>query len=200
VRSLAEYLEALASAEPTPGGGSASALVGATGAALIAMAARITLQSKRFVGVHIEAERIAAEADELRAAFARSGETDEAAYAALAAAYRMPKGSEAEREARTRALAPALQGAAEAPLEIARLAAALAELAERALGLGNGALFSDVLCGAEFALASACAAAANVRINHRGMRDRSRVSEQAAALDHYLRESERIRDGIRLRE
>lgn len=197
---LARYLDALASAAPTPGGGSASALVGAVGAALIAMTARVTLGSERLVGVHPEAERISAEADRLRAAFARSGEADEAAYAALSAAYRMPKGSEAEREARARVLAPALLRAAEAPLEIARLAAELAELAARALELGNRVLFSDVLCGAEFALASARAAAANVRINHRGMRDQSRVSEQSAALDRYLRECERIRDGICSRE
>ena len=78
--TLGEYLQALASAEPTPGGGSAAALVGATGAALIAMTARVALRSKKLVDVHPDAERIANEADALRESFTQAGIADELAY------------------------------------------------------------------------------------------------------------------------
>jgi methenyltetrahydrofolate cyclohydrolase len=197
VTTLTEYLDALASADPTPGGGSAAALVGATGAALIAMTARIALRSKRLSDVHPEAERIAAHADALRAAFDQAGIADEHAYGGVVRAYGMPKDSQEERDARRAALAQALVHAAEAPLEIARIGAEVARLAETTLTLRNTALFSDVLCGAEFAVACVHAAAANVRINHRSMQDESVIIAQSETLNRYIEDAESAREIIR---
>lgn len=194
--TLSEYLDALASAEPTPGGGSAAALVGATGAALIAMTARVALRSKRLSDVHADAERIANEADTLRDAFARAGTDDEIAYGGVVRAYGLPKKTDAEQALRQAALADALVEAALAPLEIARIGAEVSKLAQATLTLRNTALFSDVLCGAEFAHACVQAAAANVRINHRSMRDEAIVAEQSAVLNSYIETAQTAREII----
>ncbi len=112
-------------------------------------------------------------------------------------AYGLPKQSAEERSLRSDALARALVDAAEAPLEIARIGSLVAPLAHTTLALGNQALFSDVLCGAEFATSSIYAAAANVRINHRSMRDEAVIARQAALLSDYIAIAEHARDIIR---
>ena len=71
------YLDALASADPTPGGGSAATLVGAMAAALCAMVARISLTSAKLAPVHAEAAAIAADADKLRRRFVALRPIDE---------------------------------------------------------------------------------------------------------------------------
>ena len=172
------YLDRLASAEPTPGGGSAATLVGALGAALCAMVARITAESARHAPVHAEARAIAAAADALRERFAAARPVDEAAYAAVVAASALPRDTEDAQRARTAAMQRALAGAAEAPLVAAGLSAEGLALASRAHALGNAHLVSDVECAVHFLRAALAASIANVRINHRFMRDAAVVGAQ----------------------
>ncbi len=177
------YLDRLASAEPTPGGGSAAALVGALGAALCAMVARITSGSERLAGKHAEARALAAEADALRARFEAARPLDEAAYGRVVSASALPKDGEDAKRARSAALQAALAGAAEAPLAVAELAGEGVALAERAAALGNAHLASDVECALLFFAAALDAGAANVRINHRFIKDAALVRAQAERLE-----------------
>lgn len=177
-----DYFAQLASASPTPGGGSAAAMVGATGAALIAMVARITLQSAKYTAVHPQATIFAERADEIRAALRQAGRNDETAYDAVRAALALPKTTDAEKAGRAAARETALAAAAEAPLVIAELGASAALLAQAALALGNALLESDLLCAAEFALAAVNAAAANVLINHRSMSTEPAIAAQQERL------------------
>jgi len=172
------YLDRLASADPTPGGGSAATLVGAMGAALCAMVARITLQSPRHATVHAAAEAIVAEADALRARFEAARPIDEQAYALVVAAGTLPKRTDEEKRARAAAMQAALVGAAEAPLAAAGLAAEGCASAERTGALGNAHLVSDVECALHFFRAALAASTANVRINHRFIKDPSVVRAQ----------------------
>lgn len=176
------YLDRLASAEPTPGGGSAATLVGAMGAALCAMVARITADSPRHAASRDEALAIADAADGLRARFAAARPADEAAYGAVVTASALPKATPDEKTARTTALQAALAGAAEAPLAAAGLCAEGIALAGRADALGNAHLVSDVECGLHFFRAALAASVANVRINHRFIKDAEVVRGQ----DHRL--------------
>ncbi len=180
------YLNRLASAEPTPGGGSAAALVGALGAALVAMVARITLGSPKHAAVHADALLLVESADALRSAFIAARSDDETAYAGVVAAQALPRDTAAHKAERRATLQHALAGAAEAPLQVATLAAALVADAERAATLGNDQLMSDVECALAFGRAALDAAAANVRINHRYMDDASIVAAQAERLDASL--------------
>lgn len=176
------YLERLASAEPTPGGGSAATLVGALGAALCAMVARITAASERLSAVRDDARAVAAEADGLRERFGAARPLDEAAYERVVRASALPKGDPAAKQARTAALQAALAGAAEAPLVAAGLAAEGFALAARAARLGNDHLASDVECALLFFRAAHDASAANVRINHRFIKDPELLATQSARL------------------
>ncbi len=198
--TLAEYLTALSSAEPTPGGGSAAALVGALAASLLAMTARLALRSKRFKQPTAESaalvaagESIVKQADTLRDAFQAARTADEAAYADVRQAFAAPKATATEQTLRQAAIALALEHAAEAPLEIARLAAQTAKLAQATLALGHMPLLSDIICAAEFAQASANAAAANVRINHQAMHDTALITQQATQLQAYLAKTAEVR-------
>jgi methenyltetrahydrofolate cyclohydrolase len=172
VEILGEYLDRLASREAVPGGGSAAALVGALGAALAAMVARIGTSD----------ERLAREADRLRAQLMEARLRDETAFGAVVTAQALPKSGDSERAARRSALEAALNGAAEAPLHAALLALGVLELSERVFDAATTALVSDAGCAAEFANAAIRACAYNVRINHRYMKDAAAIADQAAKL------------------
>jgi formiminotetrahydrofolate cyclodeaminase len=190
---LQAYLNRLSSAQPTPGGGSAATIVGALGAALIAMVARITLGSPKHAAVHADAVLLVGEADALRARFGAARSADETAYAAVPQAQALPRETAAERAVRTDRLQAALAGAAEAPLQAAELAGELLQLCEGAAALRNMDLMSDVECALLFGHAALEASAANVRVNHRYLKDVRLVAEQAQRLGATL-ESARQRE------
>jgi methenyltetrahydrofolate cyclohydrolase len=178
VDQIDAYLDRLASADPTPGGGSAATLVGAMGAALCAMVARITAASERHAGVHQAALAVVADADALRERFAAARPLDEAAYGRVVEASALPKATDSEKNRRTAALQAALIGAAEAPLAAAGLSAEGIALADLTSGLGNPHLVSDVECALHFFSAALAASVANVRINHRFIKDPEIVRTQ----------------------
>jgi formiminotetrahydrofolate cyclodeaminase len=187
------YLDALASAEPTPGGGSAATLVGALAAALCAMVARITTTSPKLAPVHEEAAAIAEDADDLRRRFLELGPLDEAAFRAVIDAQALPRSTDAEKVARRDQLQRALIGAAETPLEAARLATDAFALTSRSAELHNANLMSDVDCAMHFARAAFDASAANVEVNHRFITDAGIVAQQRdrlATLGRAAREFE----------
>jgi formiminotetrahydrofolate cyclodeaminase len=187
------YLDALASAEPTPGGGSAAAVVGALAAALCAMVARITLDAPKLASVHEAAAAIVEDADDLRRRFVELRPQDEAAYRAVVRAQALPRGTDGERAHRRAALQQALAGAAEVPLEAMRLATDAFALAARTAELHNANLMSDVDCAMRFARAAFEASIANVEVNHQYITDLTVVAhqrERVAALDRAAREFE----------
>lgn len=176
------YLDALASADPTPGGGSAATLVGALAAALCAMVARITVASPKLAPVHADAAAIASAADALRRAFLELRPHDEAAFQAVVTAQALPRATPEQQASRRAQLQHALAGAAEAPLEAAGLAADALALTARTAELHNANLMSDVDCALRFARAAFDAAVANVEVNHRYMTDAAVVGRQRERL------------------
>ncbi len=197
VDSLAEYLSQLASEWPTPGGGSAATVVGAAGAALVAMVARISSTNPKYAAYQALAHDIVARADELRAEFARAKDRDEAAFDRVVVATAMPKETDDEKLVRRDALEIALEHAAAEPLYAAELALETLRLAARALDIPNKNLTSDVGCAAEFAAASLAACAYNVRINHKFMKDSDAIEAQSHVLERYERESAALLAGVR---
>jgi formiminotetrahydrofolate cyclodeaminase len=182
VPGIDAYLDRLASAEPTPGGGSAATFVGAMGAALCAMVARITAANDRYASVRGEALAVTAAADVLRERLAAARPLDEEAFERVVAASALPKATDEQKRARTAALQAALVGAAEAPLAAAGLSAEGVALAERAGALGNTHLVSDVECALHFFRAALAASVANVRINHHFIKDAEIVRAQEERL------------------
>ncbi len=173
METLDLYLERLASDAPTPGGGSASAVVGALAAGLIAMVARIGARNPNHAQ---RAGLIVTRADELGSQLTRARERDERAFEEVVAAQALPKRDAGEGAARQAALQAALAQAAEEPLHAAMLALGVLRLADDLLEISSRDLVSDVGCAAEFANAAILACAYNVRVNYRLIRDRDAVA------------------------
>jgi formiminotetrahydrofolate cyclodeaminase len=158
-------LDRLASPDPTPGGGSAAALSGATGAALVCMVCALP---KTRTGSPDERERLDAAlgwAREASGRLRRLVDEDTAAYDAVLAAYRLPKGSDEEKASRKRAVATALERATVVPRETAEACLVVLKAAGEAAAQGNPSALSDARTGAALALAGLLGGAENVRIN-----------------------------------
>jgi methenyltetrahydrofolate cyclohydrolase len=161
---LGEFLERLASGAPTPGGGSASALAGAAGAALLHMVVELTASGPDGGDEETLAELRGAAAS-WQSELTRLVDLDAAAYDAVIAARRLPRTTDREIEARRVQVAGAVREATRVPLEIARRAFAVLTLAERIAGIGNRNAISDVGVAALLAAGAVRGAAMNVRIN-----------------------------------
>jgi formiminotetrahydrofolate cyclodeaminase len=182
VETFEQYLRNLASEAPVPGGGSAAAIVGATGAALVGMVARICAGSPKYAAHAVLAHDLIASSDRQVEAFARARERDERAFGNVVAAQRLPKETTEHRDERRRALDLALLDAASEPLAAAELCLGVLRDAVRLLEIPNESLRSDVGCAAEFGFAALQACAYNVRVNHRYARDAAAIAKQAETL------------------
>lgn len=180
-------IERLATSEPTPGGGSASALAGAMGAALVQMVVALTNGRPSASESQAELTQIAAAAAISQSELLNLAELDALAYAAVIRARRLPKETEREREARTVQVAAATREATRAPMHVARIAATVFELAERVAPIGNPNAVSDVGVAALLAAAAIRGAALNVRINLPYLEaDEPLRDEAAAEVDRVL--------------
>jgi len=160
-----DLLDRFASPDPTPGGGSAAALAGALGAALVAM---VSAMPKTRTGVPEERERLEAALGWVREAGARLRrlvDDDSAAYDAVVAGFRLPKDSEEEKASRKAAIAAAMELATEVPMRTAEACLVVLRAAQEATAHGNSNAISDARTGAAMAWGGLVGAAENVRIN-----------------------------------
>lgn len=174
------------------GGGAAAAHAAALGAALGEMVARLVGRKTNQEDAAGEAVESLQELGELRARLTAAIDEDEAAFAEVLAARRMPRASEEERRARAVAVESALKGAANVPLEVARDAVRMAELLETLAELGDPAWLSDSAVGAQLALAAVTAARYNVFVNVREVEDEEFASEHRARADDLLERAREI--------
>jgi formiminotetrahydrofolate cyclodeaminase len=180
--SVGELLERLGSSDPAPGGGAAAAMAAALGAALVQMTANLTIGRPRLADVEDHARSIATRAGELRQRLAELADADAAAFMHVSAAYRLPRGDDAQKAARSAAIQAALQVAARVPLDTARACADALEVAEEAAPILNSAVISDVLVGALLARAGLESAALNVEVNLAAMTDANAVARLSEEL------------------
>ena len=176
-KPLQQYLDDLASAQPAPGGGSASALSGAMAAALASMVCRLTLGKAGYEEARAEIEDILAQTEQARRRFTELLEEDITAYGRLSTSYKLPRGDDEERAARTRAIQENLAGAAEVPLEVVECAARLSQLLMRIAEIGNTSLLSDLTTAVSLARTASQGAAAMVQVNLRYMRETTLVGK-----------------------
>jgi formiminotetrahydrofolate cyclodeaminase len=163
--SVRAYLDALASGEPTPGGGSAAGLGGATAAALLCMSARFTVGREKYAAFEAAAQAVIDQAEPLRDDLQALMEADADAYAQYRAASALPKDTDAEKAARRAALQEATKVSGTVPLTIARKCIRLLELAKILATHCNPYLVSDVVVATHFALGAFHSAVINVRMN-----------------------------------
>ena len=200
------FLEALAAASPTPGGGSAAAQAGAMGAALVAMVARLTVGKKKYAQVEDQMNEILNQAQRMQRELSEAVVADAAAFEGVLSAFRLPKATPQQQLIRLSMIDQATLVAAHMPLGVAQKAVLVMALAERCAALGNLNAISDA--ASAFALGRACLTAAgyNVRINVNGLSDKSageglllqlqKLESQARKLERALHRSLSERGGI----
>jgi formiminotetrahydrofolate cyclodeaminase len=176
--SIDEFLDRLASANPTPGGGSAAAIMGAMGAALVSMVCNVSFGKKGYEAAEPELKDMLVRSEELRGRLAAMVAEDVAAFDSLMAAYKLPKSSDEEKSRRAETIQTRLKRATDVPLECARACSEVVLLARRAADLGYKHVISDVGVGVAAADAALRSAALNVFINAPSLKDR-RFAETA---------------------
>jgi glutamate formiminotransferase/formiminotetrahydrofolate cyclodeaminase len=179
----ATFLDELAAGTAAPGGGSAAAYGAAMGAALVAMVARLTVGKKKYANVEARMNEIVAEADQLRAALNQGVERDAAAFGEVMAAFRLPKDTAEQQNARAAAIESATRHAAEVPLEAAHMAARVIELAAELAETANLNAISDAGSAGALAAAALHAAGLNVKINAASLQDKRAADAWLSALD-----------------
>jgi glutamate formiminotransferase/formiminotetrahydrofolate cyclodeaminase len=171
-KAMHHYIDKLASRSPEPGGGSAAALVGSLGAALVCMVGNLTSGKEKYQAVQGEIEKLLESTEAVRTDLQRLVQEDTEAFAAVSEAYKLPKGTEEEKKIRSARIQEGLKGAATAvPFEICAKSLEVARLSKIAAEIGNVQAVSDAGVAALFADAAARAAAMNVKINLKAIRD-----------------------------
>lgn len=169
---MREWINTLASNAPTPGGGGASALVGAVAAALGGMVANLTTGKKKYAAYQADIQRMIEETEALSGELYSLMQADADAFAPLAAAYGIPK----EDPSRTETLEKALRIAAEPPMAMLRALSRLPAMLEELREKGSKLAVSDVGCAAIFGASALSGALLNLLVNTRLMQDRAYAS------------------------
>jgi methenyltetrahydrofolate cyclohydrolase len=170
-RGLAEFRDAVASTEPTPGGGSVAMVSAALGAGLVVMALEITARKPESDAAAAELAGLLAEGRRLLAELSRHADEDVAVFRAYMSAFRLPRGTDAEKAARKQALQQATVDATRVPLAGARSCLEGLELAGRAAPASAIQVVSDVGAGAALLGGAVTAVLLNVDINLPGLGD-----------------------------
>ena len=180
--SLEDFAARLASAEPTPGGGAAAALIAQLAAALVHMVLNHTIGRPKYAEVEPRMREIAAEAEQLAGRAGQLMDEDAAAFAGVAAAFTLAR-DDARRQSTVSA---ACQRATDVPLEVMRIAARVAELAREVALNGNRTLSSDARAALIAAQAAAEMSSGNVQANRPFISDSAWADHAAAEAGNLL--------------
>lgn len=202
--TIKDFLDQLASSSPTPGGGSAASLIGATGAALISMVCTVTIGKKGTTeSVSREMHSVLEASEKLRTRLTGMADEDVRAFDGLMLAYRMPKATDEEKTQRAAAIQHNLKLATQAPLDCAMVCAEVIAVARRAAEHGFSGVISDAGVGVLAAQAAMRSASLNVEINMPNLEDKGFTAHARAELERVLefgrRESEAVFSLVRSR-
>lgn len=195
--TLAAFVDRLASAEPVPGGGSAAAVAGSLGAALVAMVCALSEGRPRYEDhASLHAEVLPA-ARALADRFLRLADEDSAAYATYAAAMKLPRETDEQQETRKQAIRDAARIASAVPFQCVEACAELVGLAEALAGRSNRNASSDLEVAGLLAVAAVRAAAANVQVNLPAIEDETAASDLLLRSEQIASEVERLAGTVR---
>jgi formiminotetrahydrofolate cyclodeaminase len=195
-KTVAQFLDELASSAPVPGGGSGAALVGALGAALASMVGNLTLGKPKYADVQADIQALLAQTEALRARLTNLIEEDVAVYHRLSSAYKMPKDTDEQKAARTAAIQVILRDATAVPMNIAEACVGVLKLCKPMADKGNVGAVSDAGVAALLAEAALRSAALNVLINLAAIKDAEFVARERAALDGLLAGKAEMKEDI----
>lgn len=174
---LGQWVDTLASKAPVPGGGGASALGGALGAALGQMVANLTVGKKRYEDVEEEMQQSLFALNILQMELMALADKDAEVFAPLAAAYGLPKETEEQRAEKERIMEENLLAASLVPIQMMEKTSAVLDVLELLEEKGSRMAVSDVGVAVQFARAALNGAVMNVYINTKSMKNREKAEE-----------------------
>lgn len=195
-QSVPAFLDALASADPTPGGGSAAAMVGATGVSLLAMVAAMPKTRTNTPEARTALDGAHAELMTTRQTLLALIDRDASAYDLVVAAFRKPKTTDDEKRDRKAAIQEATRVATEVPLETIRVCVDAMRAGQAVATHGNPSASSDAKVGYRMLLAAALSAKDNVDINLGGLTDADVRSRLEGASVQLASEAEAFHAGV----
>jgi formiminotetrahydrofolate cyclodeaminase len=184
--TIEAFLDGLASQSATPGGGSAAAIMGAKGAALVSMVCHLTIGKKKYADVEDEMKAMLVKSEALRRALTGMVQDDVKAFDQVMGAYGMAKETDAEKAARSEAIQAALKLATDVPLNCCRAARAVIDLGAKAAEKGNLNVISDAGVAVLAAYAALRSAALNVYTNTKMITDRGFAAAKLTELEGLL--------------
>ena len=187
-KSCSEFVEVLATKAPVPGGGGASAMVGALATALGNTVGSLTVGKKKYAAVEEEMWALKDRCDRLQKDFLHLVERDAEVFEPLARAYSMPKNTEEEKAEKARVMEIVLRDACSVPMEIMEKCCEAIDIIAVFAEKGSVIAISDAGVGAAFAKAALKGASLNVYINTKSMADRALAAELNAKCDRMLEE------------
>ena len=191
-KSCEEFVELLASKSAVPGGGGASALVGALGAALGSMVGALTVGKEKYAAVEADIRDLMTRAEELRQKLLSCVDQDAQAFAPLAKAYAIPR-DDPNRET---VMEECLRRAAAVPMEILDLSCEMIALHRQFADKGSVLAVSDAATGVVFCWSALYGAAVNVKVNTKAMKDRAYAEELNARVDAQMEKYWKIAEQV----
>ncbi len=171
-QSIQFFLDELASKSATPGGGSAAALMGAQGAALLSMVCNLTIGKPKFADVEAELLEVLNQAELLRQRLTNLIQADIEVFNQLMAKYALPKETEEDKAVRSAAIQDVLKVATEVPLECAQACWEVIQISKAVAEKGNPGVITDAGAGVMAAYGALKTAELNVYVNAASLKDR----------------------------
>ncbi|MDD2420925.1 MAG: cyclodeaminase/cyclohydrolase family protein [Heliobacteriaceae bacterium] len=193
-KAFREVIAVSASSQPTPGGGSVSAMTGSFAAAMVAMVANLTVGKEKFKDVEPQVQGLLTKVNAVIGRLEDLVRQDMAAFAAYMAVFKLPKETAEEKAARAQALQDAAKEATEVPLAIAEACLAILQAAAELAPIGNKMAISDAGVGAYLAEASLKSALLSVDINLPVIKDAGYVAAATARRDALIAEAGQLKD------
>lgn len=184
--NVQEFLEALSSKRPVPGGGGASALGGALGTALGLMVGNLTIGKKKYAAVEEDIKGLMKQLETLQSHLMGLVDEDARVFAPLAAAYGLPAGTDEEKEYKAAVMEKNLLAASLVPIQIMEDAMAVLDVLEELEEKGSVMAVSDVGVAVQFARTALSGAVMNVYINTKSMKCREKAAEIDKAADDMM--------------
>ncbi len=181
--TVKDYLDVLKSDAPAPGGGSVSALSAAQGAALVAMVCDLTIPKEKYAEYKELCEEVKAEILEVYDELVVGIDKDTEAYNKVSAAFKLPKETDEEKAARSKAIQEATVLATEVPFETMQLAMKGLEITDKIVGKSNPNASSDLGVAALNLVAGLKGAYLNVMINLPGIKSEEQKARFEGAAD-----------------
>ena len=191
-----EFIDALASSAPTPGGGGASAYCGALAAALASMVGNLTVGKKTYAAVEDQVQAALADLEAARAHLVQLIDDDAQAFLPVFAVYRMPKDTPQQIEERKAAMEAAIDGACDVPLRIMDACSDLLDTCEFMAHNGSKMVRSDAGCAAVLAKAAIQSASLSVFVNVACMDDKAKAARYRDLANRKVRRSSAKADAI----